>query len=241
MPDIGSGSAAETKRPMPMILAAEADAKSMDEWLRGSGVGGGGGRAGKTVVANVATAHKLRHAAGMGRRRRASKLVCCGRGDSSKVTRTIFNLLDMDGDNKVSWTEFCLFVKHSYEYFPALVQSFGQRDDHNREDQRHSEVSRFRRMVLQAVMGSAINQAELLVWERLQDDVLEALFEGSRKFEGKGFVAKARRVFRRFDTNDSGAISFTEFEDSLHMLGFFDFNIEARNNNVRPGVAVAVS
>lgn len=156
-------------------------------------------------------------------------IVCCGRGHEQRVARTIFNVLDMEGDNKVSWTEFCLFVKHSYEHFPALVQSFSA----SRGDTR-DEVSRFRRLVLSAVMGDAIEKEELLVWEKLQDDVLEVLFEGSRKFEGKGFVTKTRRVFRRFDTNDSGAISFSEFNHALHALAFFDFNTEVRRERESP-------
>ena len=160
-------------------------------------------------------------------RRKNTQLMCCGRGNERQVARTIFNVLDMEGDNKVSWTEFCLFVKHSYEHFPALVQSFG-----DGREQMRDEVSRFRRVVLQAVMGDAIDKEELLVWEKLQDDVLEVLFEGSRKFEGKGFVSKARRVFRRFDANDSGAISFGEFYDALHSLSFFDFNVEVHGKKL---------
>ena len=259
-----------TRRPPVVVLASGGGG---DDGGGGAGagagdVGGSGGGGGDSPARADAAAAWEGTGSSPGstprhrRRRRRRRLVCCSRGNDHAVARSIFNVLDMEGDNKVSWTEFCLFVKHSYEHFPALVQSFGDRghrnNNHNNgtSDGSHSssdaesddgeadgnhngsnnhnrdELSRFRRLILQAVMGDAIEKEELLVWEQLQDDVLEVLFEGSRKFEGKGFVAKTRRVFRRFDANDSGAISFTEFEDALHDLAFFDFNIEVHGKKL---------
>ena len=149
-------------------------------------------------------------------RRRCKKLVCCDRGNDEKVSRKIFNVMDAEGTNKIGWEEFYDFVKGSYERYASLVGSFTQ---HSTEP-----VPRFRRMVLAQVMGDSDNKEKDIFGDKMEDDVLEVLFDHSRNFAGKGYARKTRELFRRFDVNDSGNISFDEFCEALHEMAFFKYN-----------------
>ena len=148
-------------------------------------------------------------------------LICCRIGDDVKVAQRIFKALDVEETKTISWAEFCLFVKHSYENVAALNNVSDDDNDGSRKS-----LARFRRMVLQTVVG---------------DDALRLLLdrqnttgEGApcREFAGHGYVTKARRLFRRFDENDSGTINVDEFVHALRRLGFFPFNVEVHGQRL---------
>lgn len=155
-------------------------------------------------------------AAASGRRR----IICCDPGDDSKVALKIFREMDVEEDMIVTWVEFYLFVKHSYENFPELVGARGATSP--------NPVVRFRWMLLEAVVGNAMMDVErqLVQRDNKGKGFIEVLFDRSRSFSGRGLVAKTRRVYQLFDDNDSGGISFNEFVEVLHDFGFFPHNIQ---------------
>ena len=153
--------------------------------------------------------------ASSGRNRR---VICCDPGDDTKVAQKIFREMDVEEDMIVTWVEFYLFVKHSYENFPELVGAHGATSP--------NPIVRFRWMLLEAVVGNAMDVERQLVQQDKGKGLIEVLFDRSRSFSGRGLVAKTRRVYQLFDDNDSGGISFNEFVEVLRDFGFFPHNIQ---------------
>ena len=157
-------------------------------------------------------------------RNRCHDIICCGRSKDRDIARAIFNVIDVQGDNKVGWDEFLHFVKHSYERFPTLVASFG-------EDTREP-IPRFRRLVLKTVLDTTAKRKHRANDYQLGDHVMDVLFDLDRTFEGRGYAAAVRQLFRKFDENDSGSVSFDEFCVALREFGFFDFNVEVHGSKL---------
>ena len=114
-----------------------------------------------------------------------SNLVCCKQPSTHHVAQKMFKALDVDMDLRISWIEFCMFMKYSFEFYHALVSKDRRKQETFKQDFNREPLEKFRWSMLMAVMEKD-SIANIII---LGDTVVHVCLEG------EGIVMRYECVF----------------------------------------------